>query len=93
MTDIVRYKYIAVSNVVLIDKVYNNIIIIILGELYQLVFCKSHFGHNNIHFNTLSRHKMHLMYVSTLCVHKLETRITYKYCLDHKLQITTVTKI
>ena len=72
-----QYNYIAVSNVVLIDKVYNNIIIIILGELYQLSFCKSHFGHNNSHFNNISQHKMHLMYVNMLCVHKLETRMTY----------------
>ena len=87
-----QYNYIAVSNVVLIDKVYNNIIIIIIGELYQLIFCKSHFGQNNSHFNTHSQHKMHLMYVNTLCVHKLETRITYKKCLDHKLKIRKVTK-
>ena len=60
LTDIVQYNYIVVSNVVLIDKVYNNNIIIILGELYQLSFCKSHFGHNNNHFNTLSQHKMPL---------------------------------
>ena len=73
-----QYNYIAVSNVAMIDKVYINIIIIILGELYQPSFCKSHFGHNNSHFNTLSQHKMHLMYVNTLCVHKLETSITYK---------------
>ena len=73
-----QYNYIAVSNVVLIDKVYYNNIIIIIGELYQLSFCKSHFGHNNSHFNTLSQHKMHLMYVNTLCVQKLEARITYK---------------
>ena len=73
-----KYNYIAVSNVVLIVKVYNNIIIIILGELYQLSFCKSHFGHNNSHFNTLSQHKMHLMYVNMLCVQKPETSITYK---------------
>ena len=72
-----QYNYIAVSNVVLIDKVYNNNIIIILGELYQLIFCKSHFGHNNSHFNTLSQHKIHLMYLNKLRVHKLETRITY----------------
>ena len=88
-----QYNYIAVSNVVLIDKVYNNNnIIIILGELYQLSFCKSHFGHNNSHFNTFSQYKMHLMYVNTLCVHELETRITYKYCLDHKLTIRIITK-
>ena len=73
-----QYNYIAVSNVVLIDKDYNNIIIIIIGDLYQLSFCKSNFGHNNSHFNTLSQHKMYLMYVNKLCVHKLETRITYK---------------
>ena len=73
-----QYNYIAVYNVVLIDKVYNNNNIIIIGELYQLSFCKSHFGHNNSHFNILSQHKMHLMYVNTLCLHKLETRITYK---------------
>ena len=85
-------NYIAVSNVIFIDKVYYNKIIIILGELYQLSPCKSHFGHNNGHFNPLSQHKMHMMYVKTLCVQKLETRITYKYCLDHKLQITTITK-
>ena len=87
-----QYNYIAVSNVVLIDKVYNNIIIIIivLGELYQISFCKSH---NNGPFNTFSQHKMHMMYVNTLCVHTLETRIAYKYCLDHKLQITKITKI
>ena len=71
-----QYNYIAVSNVFLIDKVYNNNIIIILGDLYQLSFCKSHFGHKNSHFNTLSQHKMHLMYVNTLCVHKLQTMIT-----------------
>ena len=64
----------------------------VLGELYQLSFCKSHFGHNNSHFNTLSKHKIHLMYVNTLCVHKLETRITYKQCLDKKLTIIKVTK-
>ena len=81
LTDIVQYNYITVYNVILIDKVYNNIIIIILGELYQLSFCKSRFNHNNSHFNTLSRHKMHLMYVNTLFVHKLETRITYIRCL------------
>ena len=73
-----QYNYIAVSNVILIDKVYNNNIIIIIGELYQLSFCKSCFGHNNSHFNTLSQPIIHLMYVNTLCVHKLETRITYK---------------
>ena len=73
-----QYNYIALSNVVLVDKGYNNNIIIILGELYQLSFCKSSFIHNNSHFNTLSQHKMHLMYVNMLCVHKLETRITYK---------------
>ena len=88
-----QYNYIAVSNVVLIDKNYNYNIIIIIGELYQLSFCESHFGHNNSHFNTLSRHKMHLMYVNTLFAHKLETSITYKYCLDHKLKIRKVTKI
>ena len=72
-----QYNYIAVSNVVLIDKVYYNNIIIIIGELYQLSFRKSHFGHNNSHFNTLSQNKMHLIYVNTLCGKKLETRITY----------------
>ena len=73
-----QYNYIAVSNVVLIDKVHNNNINIIIGDLYQLSFCKSSFCPNNSHFNTLSQHKMHLMYVNTLCVHKMETRITYK---------------
>ena len=73
-----QYNYIAISNVVLIDKVYNNNNIIILGELYQLSICKIHFGHNNSHFNTLSQNKMHLMYVNTLCIHRSETRITYK---------------
>ena len=73
-----QYNYIAVSNVVLIDKVYNNNIIIIIGDLYQLSFCKINFGYNNSHFNTLSQHKMYLMYVKTSCVQKLETRITYK---------------
>ena len=87
-----QYNYIAVSNVVLIDKVYTNNIIIIIGELYQLSFCKSNFGHKNSHFNALSQHKMHLMHVNTLCAHKLETRITYKYCLYHKLKIRKVTK-
>ena len=68
-----------VSNVVLINNVYNNNInIIIIDELCQLSYCKSHFGHNNSNFNTISQHNMHLMYVNTLCVHKLETRITYK---------------
>ena len=69
---------IAVSNVVLIDKVYNNNNIIIIGDLYQLSFCKSNFGHNNSHLNTLFQHNMYLMYVNTLWAHKLETRITYK---------------
>ena len=73
-----QYNYTAVSNVVLIDKVYNNIIIIIIGELYQLSYYKIHYGHNNIYFNTLYQHKIPLMYVNTFCVHKLETRITYK---------------
>ena len=76
----------------MVDKFYNDNITIILGELYQLIFCKSHFGHKNSHINTLSQHKMHLMYVNTLCLHKSETRITYKYCLDHKLKIRKVTK-
>ena len=49
LPDIVQYNYIAVSNVVLIDKVNNNNNIIIIGELYQLRFCKSHFGHKNSH--------------------------------------------
>ena len=66
-----QYIYIEVSNVVLIDKVYSNNIIIIIGDLYQLSFCKSRFGHNNSHFNTLSQHKIHMMYVNTLCAHKL----------------------
>ena len=88
-----QYNYIAVSNVFLIDKNYNNNIIIILGELYQLSFCKSHFGHNNSHFNTFSQHKMHVMYVSTLCVHKLEKISTNKYCLDQKLTIRKLQKI
>ena len=78
LTDIVKYNYISVSNVILIDKVYDNIIIIIIGELYQLSFCKSNFVHNNSSFNTLSQYKMHLMYVNTLCAHKLEIRIKYK---------------
>ena len=72
-----QYNYIAVSNVVLIDKFYNNNIIIIIGELYQLSFCKIHFGHNHSHFNTLSQHKIHLMYVDKLCLNKSETRTTY----------------
>ena len=87
-----QYNYIAVSSVIFIDKVYYNNIIIILGELYQISFCKSRFNHNNGPFNTFSQHKIHLMYVNTLCVHKLKTRITYKYYLDHKLKITKVTK-
>ena len=61
-----QYNYITVYNVVLIDKFYNDNITIILGELYQLNYCKIHVGHNNSHFNTLSQHKMHLMYVNTL---------------------------
>ena len=55
-------------------------------------FFKISFGHNNGHFNTFSQHKIHLMSVNTLCVHKSETRITYKYCLDHKLTIRKITK-
>ena len=70
--------YIAVSNVFLIDKFYYNNIIIILGELYQLSYCKINSGHKNSCFNTIYQHKMHLMYVNMLCVQKLETRITYK---------------
>ena len=73
-----QHNYIAVYNVILIDKFYYNNIIVILGELYQISFCKSRFGHNNSHFNTLYQHKMHLMYVNTLCVQKLETRIKYR---------------
>ena len=62
-----QYNYIAVYNVVLIDQVYNNNIIIIIGDLYQLSFCKIHFGHNNSHFNNLSKHKIHLMYKQIMC--------------------------
>ena len=52
---------------------------IIPGDLYELfIFCKSKIFHNNSHLNTLSQHKMNLMYVKTLAVNKLETWITYK---------------
>ena len=68
LTDIVQYNYIGVSNVVLIDKVYSNNIIIILGQ----------FGHSNSNLHTLYQHKIYLMYVNTLCVYKLETRITHR---------------
>ena len=78
MTDILQYIYIEVSNIDMIDKVYTKIIIIILSELYQLSIHRSCFGHNNSHCNTLFQHKIHLMYVNTLCVHTLEARITYK---------------
>ena len=55
----------------MIDEVYrNNIIINILGKLYELSICRSHFGHNNSHVNTLSQHKIHLMYVNKFCVQK-----------------------
>ena len=74
LTDIVQYNYIPVSNVVLIDKVYRNNIIIIPGELSQLNFYKSHFGHNNSTFHTLSQHKMNLIYVNILFAHKLKKR-------------------
>ena len=72
-----QYNYIALSNVFLIDKVYRNNIINILGELNQLIFCKSDFGHNNSHFNTISQYKTHLMNVSMLFIKNLDTRITY----------------
>ena len=54
----------------MIDKVYRNNIIIIPGKLYELSICRSHFGHNNSHFNTLSQQKFLLMYANTFCVHK-----------------------
>ena len=54
----------------MVDNVYRNIIIIIPGKLYELSICRSHFGHNNGHFNTLSQHKIHLMCEKTFCVHK-----------------------
>ena len=78
MTGIVQYNHIAISNTDMIDKVYRNNSIIILGDLYQLSIHISHFGHNNSHFNNISQQKMHLMYVNTFCVKKLESRITYK---------------
>ena len=77
MTGIVQYNNIAISNADMIDKFYRNNIIIILSELYQLSIHRSHFGHNNSHSNNISQQKMHLMYVNTLCVKKLELRITY----------------
>ena len=67
-----KYNHIEISNADMIDKMYWNNNIIILGELYQLSICRIHIGHNNSHFNDLSQHKMHL----TFCVHKLETSIT-----------------
>ena len=53
------------------DKFYRNNIIIILGKLYELSICRNNFGHNNSHFNTISQHKIHLMYVNTFCVQKI----------------------
>ena len=88
-----QYHYIAISNADIIYQVYRNNIIIILGELYQPIILRIRFGHNNSHFNNLSQNKIHLMYVNTFCVQKLESRITYNYCLDKKLKIRTVTKI
>ena len=73
-----KYNYIVVSNADIIDKVYMNNIIIILGELHQLSIRRSHFDHNNSHLNTPFQHKMHLIYVNTLGVNKLEARIIYK---------------
>ena len=87
-----QYIYIAVYNVVLIDKVSNNNNNIIIGELYQLSFSKSFFSHNNNNFNNFYLHKMYLMHVITLCVQKLETKILYKYSLDHMFTIRKVTK-
>ena len=73
-----QYNFKAVSNADMIDKVYRNNIIIILGDLYQLIILISNLVYNNIHFNTLSQHKIHLMYANKLCVHKLEASIAYK---------------
>ena len=73
-----QYTYIVGSNSYPIDRDYMNIMIIIVGDLYQLNICRSRFCHKNTHFNTLSQHKMHLMYENTFFVQKFETRITYK---------------
>ena len=71
LNGIVYYNYIAFYKTYMIDKVYRNIIIIILGKLYELSICRSNFGHKNSNFNTLSQHKIHLMYVNILCVQNL----------------------
>ena len=52
----------------MIDEVYRNNIIIVLGDLYQLSICSSNFVDNNSHFKNISQQKMHLMYVNILCV-------------------------
>ena len=51
MTYIVQYNYISISNADMINKVWRNIIIIILGVFYQLSIRRSHFGQDNSHFN------------------------------------------
>ena len=52
----------------MIDEVYRNNIIIVLGDLYQLSICSSNFVDNNSHFKNISQQTMHLMYVNILCV-------------------------
>ena len=61
----------AVSNTYMIDKVYRNNIIIIVGKLYELSICRSEFGHNNSHSSTLSQHKIS----PDVCKHILCTQI------------------
>ena len=67
-----KYNHIEISNADMIDKMYWNNNIIILGELYQLSICRIHYGHNNSHFNNIPQQKMHLMYINTFCVKKTE---------------------
>ena len=67
MAGIVKYNYIAFYNADMIDKSYRNNINIILGDLYQISIRRSHFDHNNSHFNTIFQHKIQLMYVSIMC--------------------------
>ena len=86
-----QQNYIAVSNEYTIDKVYRNNITTLFGELYELSIRRSHFGLNNNHFSPRPQHKMQLLYVKTLCVHNLKSRITYKQFLDHNLIIKIVT--
>ena len=67
LTDIVQYRYTAVSNADLRKKAYRCNAFMILDELYQLVSHRSHLGHENSNFNSPSQNKVHLMHAGTLC--------------------------